>query len=150
MQVIQRVLELKRPVKVALVCVMLLFLILLIYPFQSTTVPEWSFIVIDDSAAPVAGINVTEHWQHYLIETEGNEQLKVTDGGGRVSFPPRTVRASVSWRLFRTIRSLSKTGIERRRDPYASVVIWGKNYDLTTFVVDTDAPLPDHIRVRAR
>jgi len=150
-QKIQRVLELQRPVKVALGSALLLFLLLLLYPFQTTVVPDWTFRVVDDLDSPVAGITVTQHWQHYLIETEGHEEVKTTNAAGDVSFPARTVRASLLTRLFRFIRSLGRTGVERRRDAYASVVIWGsKDYALTTFVRDPEATLPERIPVRRR
>ena len=151
MQKIERVLELPRPVKVALGSALLLFLVVLLYPFQTTVVSDWSFRVVDDLHVPVAGITVTEHWQHYLIENEGHEEVKTTNAAGDVSFPARTVRASLLTRLVRFIRSLGKTGVERRRDAYASVVIWGsRDYALTTFVRDPDAELPERILVRRR
>jgi hypothetical protein len=150
-QKIQRVLELPRPVKVALGSALLLILLILLFPFQTTVVPEWSFRVIDDLGAPVAGVTVTEHWQHYWIENEGHEEVKTTDAAGNVSFPARTVRASLTTRLFRFLRSLGRTGVERRRDAYASVVIWGsKDHTLTTFVRDPAAALPDKIVVHKR
>ena len=147
----QRVLDLKRPVKVALLTVLVLVLVLLIYPFQTITVPEWSFRVVDDSDVPVSGINVTEHWQHYLIENEGHEDLKTTDAAGAVSFPERTVRASVSTRAIRTLRSFGRTGVERRRNPYASIVVWGsKNHSVATYVRNESEALPDKIVVVRR
>lgn len=151
MQIIERVLELNRAVKVALIIVLVLALGFVLYPFQSTTAPEWTFQVVDDRGAPVSGINVTEHWQHYLIEDEGHEELKTTDATGGVSFPARTVRASLANRFLRTVRSFSKTGIERRRDAYASVVIWGsKNHELTTFIREPSGAAPEKIVVRGR
>jgi hypothetical protein len=150
-QKIHRVLELPRPVKVALGSALLLILLILLFPFQTTVVPDWTFRVVDDLDAPVGGITVTQHWQHYLIETEGHEEVKTTNAAGDVSFPARTVRACLLTRLFRFIRSLGRTGVERRRDAYASVVIWGsKDHVLTTFVRDPDAALPDKIVVHRR
>jgi hypothetical protein len=150
-QIIQRVLDLKRSIKVALISVLVLLIILLIYPFQTTTVPAWTFRVVDEFGAPVVGINVTEHWQHYLIETEGHEELKVTSNEGEVSFPKRTVRANALWRFLRTLRSFRHTGVERRRNAYASIVIWGsKSYSLTTYISDESEPLPEKIVVRKR
>jgi hypothetical protein len=150
-QKIQRVLELKRPVKVALVAILLLLVSVLLYPFQTTTVPAWSFRVVDDVGGPVGGVNVTEHWQHYLIESEGNEERKMTDVEGSVSFAERTVRASLLTRLLRTIQSLGETGAARRRNPYASAVVWGsKNHSVTTYVWDQLEPLPQHLVVARR
>jgi hypothetical protein len=148
-QIVQRVLELKRSIKVALLSVLVLILVLVFFPFQTTTVPAWSFRVVDDSESPVAGINVTEHWQHYLIESEGHEEPKVTASDGSVSFPERTVRANLIWRLARTLRSLGRTGVERRRNAHASVVIWGsRKHSLTTYVRIDDEMLPEKIVVR--
>lgn len=151
MQIIQRVLDLKRPVKGALLFVFFLLLVLLLYPFQSVTVPAWSFRVLDDAGASVPGINVTQHWQHYLIENEGHEELKTTDAAGDVSFPPRIVRASVLRRIVRTLRSFRGTGVERRRNAYASVVVWGsRNHSIATYVRNETEPLPERVAVTRR
>jgi hypothetical protein len=48
----------------------------------------------------VRQIKVTEHWQHYLVESEGHEEVRQTDESGRVDFPERSVRASVASRMF--------------------------------------------------
>ncbi|MDQ2855605.1 MAG: hypothetical protein M3R68_04695, partial [Acidobacteriota bacterium] len=70
-----------------------LLLLILFFPFQSTTVPRWRVHIVDETGATVPDISVTEHWQHYLLEAAGNEDARVTDRAGVVEFPARTVRA---------------------------------------------------------
>ena len=103
----------------------LLVLIVLLYPFQTTIVPRWRVHVIDESGARVSGINVTEHWQHYLIESEGHEEARQTDETGVVDFPARKVRASLVTRFIDVIFNLLGEGKKARFGPYASLVIWG-------------------------
>jgi hypothetical protein len=102
----------------------LLFLIL-IFPFQVTVVPAWSFRVVDDQGKSVVGINVTEHWQHNLLESTGDEDLQRTGSEGVIAFPRRTMRASFITRLTARVGKFFKKGAEARTNPYASVVVWG-------------------------
>jgi hypothetical protein len=109
----------------ALLVLSLLLLILLVFPFQTITVPTWSLRVVDESGSPVPGISVTEHWQHYLLESSGHQEVRQTEPNGRVSFPGRTIRASLLRRFLATISRLGKSGADGKREPYASVVVWG-------------------------
>ena len=103
----------------------LLVLIILLYPFQSTTVPRWRVQVVDESGVTVTGINVTQHWQHYLIESEGHEEARKTDASGVVDFPARTVRAGLVTRCIDVAINLVKQGRGAKFGPYASLVVWG-------------------------
>lgn len=103
----------------------LLVLIVLLYPFQSTIVPRWRLRVIDESGTLVPLTNVTEHWQHYLIESAGHEETRQTDEAGFVDFPARKVRASLVTRFADGVRNLISEGKEAKFGPYASIVIWG-------------------------
>jgi hypothetical protein len=51
----------------------LLLGLILFYPFQTTIVPEWSLKVVDEEGLPVRDVNVTEHWQHFLLESASHE-----------------------------------------------------------------------------
>jgi hypothetical protein len=129
-----------------------LFLIILFFPFQSTIVPPWRLRIVDDAGAQVAGVNVTEHWQHYLLETEGHEAMLVTDERGRVDFPARTIRGSITARMLNTIGRLASRGSNARSDPYASIVVWGsRDYEtgLATYQPGT-APQADIVIQRHR
>ncbi len=120
---------------VALVLLLLVLLVFLVFPFKTTIVPTWTLRVVDESGTPVPGINVTEHWQHYLLESSGHEDLRQTEADGRVSFPDRAIRASLLRRLLATIGRLAKSGTEAKREPYASVVVWGSKFHETAVAV---------------
>jgi hypothetical protein len=104
---------------------LLILLVVLLFPFQSTTVPRWGVHVVNEAGAQVSGIKVTEHWQHYLLEAEGHEEVQQTDASGRADFPERNIRASVASRLVRRVATFFRQGEQARSDPYASIVVWG-------------------------
>jgi hypothetical protein len=108
-----------------LACALLLFLLILFFPFQSTTVPRWRAQIVDESGAIVRGIGVTEHWQHYLLESAGQEEARRTDESGIVDFPARTARASVVTRVIDAIINIVREGAKAKMGPYASLVVWG-------------------------
>ena len=104
-------------------------------------VPRWQLRVVDDTGAPVRDIKVTEHWQHYLVESEGHEEVLRTDEGGRVDFPERTVRASFASRAMGKVRRFGSSGTAARSDPYASVVVWGsRDYEIVVAVYQPEVP----------
>jgi len=103
----------------------LLFIFVLFFPFQSRIVPQWRLHVVDETGAQVPGINVTEHWQHYLLESEGHEELLKTDERGWVNFPARTIRAGLAARAIDALANFAPQGDKARFDPYASIVVWG-------------------------
>ena len=130
----------------ALATLSLLFLFLLLFPFKTVIVPTWDLKVIDQSGAPVPGINVTEHWQHYLLEGSGNEELRKAGPDGRASFPERTIRASLLRRFLGTLGRLPKSGMEAKRDPYASVVVWGsKSHGTAVAVYNPESSPPSEV-----
>jgi hypothetical protein len=123
-------------------------IILLFFPFKTTTAPRWQLRVIEDGGAPVREVNVTEHWQHYLVEAEGHEELRRTTDNGQVDFPERTVRASIVSRGFATLRRLGGFGTSTRSGPYASVVVWGqREYETMVAVYEPPSPLASEIVV---
>lgn len=120
--------------RIGVVVALAVLLVALLYPFETTLVPQWNLRIVDDSGAPVREINVTEHWQNYLLESEGHEEAKATNQDGFVSFRARNIRASVANRVFAWI---NKLGSQNRGRPvrYGSVVVWGsKNYETTVAV----------------
>ena len=80
--------------------------IALLYPFKSTVCPAWTIQVVDNAGNPLKGAWVIQYWQHYTVESSGHRQDAKTDKNGYVSFPKRTIRASL---LFRTLGVISKT-----------------------------------------
>ena len=132
----------------ALAALLFLLLILLLFPFKTTIVPPWTLRVVDQSGTPVNGIKVTEHWQHYLIESAGHEDIHQTGADGRVSFPERAIRASLLRRFLATTSRLTKRGTAAKREPYASVVAWGSKFHETAVAVyDEERPLKSEMVV---
>jgi hypothetical protein len=127
--------DLPRSLHIALVSALAVLLILLLFPFKTIVVPPWSLRVIDHLEQPVAGVKVTEHWQNYLLEPKGHEELKNTLENGEVEFPERAIRASLFTRAIARIVKATRSGAEKRTDCYASVVVWGsKDYEITAAV----------------
>ena len=142
------ILALPRRLQAALAGVLLLLLILLVFPFKLSTAPRWRLRVVDDSGAAVQSIKVTEHWQHYLVESEGHEEVLTTNGEGVVDFPERTVRASFVSRLLGKLRRFGSMGAPLRPGPYASIVVWGRrDYETVVAVYLPEAPLPTEVLV---
>ena len=119
----------------ALAVLLILLAVLLLFPFKTTIVPTWTLRVMDESGAAVPGLKVTEHWQHYLLESSGHEELRQVGADGRLTFPERTIRASLLRRALATLSRLDKTGTEARSEPYASVVVWGSKSHETAVAV---------------
>ncbi len=131
--------------------VSLVLLLILLYPFKTTTVPEWNLRILDDAGAAVRGIKVTEHWQNYLLEANGHEDSRTTNEEGRVDFPSRNIRASLLGRLVARIGKTGRHGDPGRIDPYGSVVVWGSKHHSLTVAVHREGELPQsEIRVQRR
>ena len=127
-----------------------LLLAFLLYPFKTRIVPRWRLNVVDETRVlGVPDIRVTEHWQHYLLESEGHEEMQKTNQNGLVDFPARTIRASLASRVLRTIFNFARQGANARLDAYASIVIWGNaGYETTVAVYQPEAPTQTEIVVR--
>ena len=113
-----------------------------------TSAPRWRLRVADDAGTLVRDIKVTEHWQYYLVESEGHEELRQTDQSGRVDFPERNVRASIASRAYGRVRRFGSLGTPARPGPYASVVVWGnRDYETVVAVYAPEAPLQSEVVV---
>jgi hypothetical protein len=131
-----------------LASVLVLILALLIFPFKLPIAPLWSLRVLDESGMGVRDIKVTEHWQHYLVEPDGHEEVRQTDPTGRVEFPERNVRVSIASRALARLRRFGSSGMPARSDPYASIVVWGNRYYETTVAVhEPEGPLQAEVVV---
>ena len=91
-----------QPRRGALVALLVL-LFVLFFPFKTTIVPEWSLKVVNDEGGAVGDINVTEHWQHYLLESASHEDMRRAGSSGLVTFPERSIRASLVSRAWATV-----------------------------------------------
>jgi hypothetical protein len=135
--------------RIVLAVALVLFLITFLFPFKTTSLPPWNLRVVDDAGAPVREIKVTEHWQHYLLETVGHEEAQTTNQDGRVNFDLRSIRASLASRLFARITKIAAQGERGRTDAYGAVVVWGSKDHQTTVAVyrEQEVPQPE-IRVQ--
>jgi len=92
---------------------------------SSFALPHWSHIVSlqEDrcSLNSCAGGNsgyasgqrrlVRQTWQDYSLEKTGHEEDLRTDLQGRVTFPARTVRANLVWRVLGPLASIGGQGV---------------------------------------
>src|SRR6266496_2632386 len=99
------------------------FLTVFLYPFETLVVPEWKARIVDERANPLVSVKVSEHWQHYSVETQGHEADSGTDQQGYVAFPRRTIRASLFMRVFGPVRNILHTGIHSSFGPSAYLIV---------------------------
>ena len=73
----------------------------LLYPFETTVVPEWRLRVIDEGGHPCGGMHVNQGWKNYSVDlAAGNDgQRKATNSDGYVTFARRTIRAGIAVRI---------------------------------------------------
>lgn len=82
-----------------------------LYPFESTIVPSQNVLVVTDDWRPVQGAGVRQIWQNYSLESQGHEEDLSTDENGRITFPRRTIRASISRRVLHPIWNILRQGV---------------------------------------
>jgi hypothetical protein len=73
----------------------------LLFPYQTTVVPEWKIRVVDENGQPFAGARVRQQWHHYSYDLNDGDD-RTADGNGYVVFPERTFTAPL---LYRALRS---------------------------------------------
>ena len=94
---------------VALVVVILA--VLLLYPFKKTLVPEQRVLVVTKEMHPIRNAMVRQSWQDYSLERYGHEEDRPTDENGRITFPTRTIRARLLWRVIGPLASIAGQGV---------------------------------------
>src|SRR5437764_2098001 len=85
--------------------------IVLLFPFTTTVVPETRVLVATNDMHPVKDALVRQSWQNYSLECEGHEEDLPTDIHGRVTFPTRSIRAPLIWRILGPLASIARQGI---------------------------------------
>jgi hypothetical protein len=127
---------------------LVLIVVVMIFPFETPVVPAWKIQVVDEAEHPISRIGIRQSWQNYSIESREHREDSITDDNGYVTFPARTVRASLLTRLIHPISNL-------RAGPHAS---WGSYSDVLVLVYDENKlgdalwsegnPLPEQAVVR--
>lgn len=85
--------------------------VVLLYPFESTVMQSQTALVVTEEWRPVQGVVVRQIWQHYSFESEGHRVDLRTDASGRVTFPRRTIRASVLRRMLHPAWNVLTQGV---------------------------------------
>jgi hypothetical protein len=120
--------------------ILTVLLIALVYPFETTIVPQWRAQVVDKAGTSLRGATVTEHWRHSSLESSGHEAAATTDEAGYVTFPARTIRASLLWRVIGPVSNVLKTGVHAGFGPSADLTVPG---DIANY--SPGKPLPEQI-----
>ena len=84
---------------------------LMLYPFKKTLVPTQQVLLTTKDMHPINNGLVRQIWQDYSLESSGHEEDLPTDAHGRVTFPERTIRAPLLWRLLGPVGSVVGQGI---------------------------------------
>lgn len=82
----------------------------MLYPIETTVVPEWNVQTIDESGRPVGQVRLRQSWENYRIKPESYEQYIVTDVNGYATFPSRAIRANLLLRIIRTVSTFNLHG----------------------------------------
>lgn len=142
--------SLSKRTRLLLTCVGLLSMTLAsIYPFETTVVPAWTLKVVDGEGNIVRGALAREYWQHDSLESKSHEQDSRTDEDGYVTFPAKTIRASLLSRMVGPIGNMFAQGVHASNGPHAYVLAWGRGAEGWANYIPGE-PLPERIVLRAR
>jgi len=86
-------------------------IVLVLYPFKKTLVPAQEVLVTTKDMHPIGHALVRQIWRDYSLEFDGHEEDLPTDIHGRVTFPTRTIRACLLWRLIGPLTSIAGQGV---------------------------------------
>ena len=100
--------------------------LIILYPYKSVVCPAWQIQVVTETGKPLKGAFVRQHWQDYSVESDGHEQDAYTDENGYVSFPERTIKASLLSRGLGAISNTLSQGIHASYGPHAFVAAYGE------------------------
>jgi hypothetical protein len=93
------------------ILILVVIAVVLLYPFESTVVPAQNVVVMTEGRRPVQDATVRQRWQDYSLESRGHEQDLKTDLNGRITFPRRTIRASLLRRALHPIGNFFWQGV---------------------------------------
>jgi hypothetical protein len=109
------------PRKIWMLALLGVIAMILLYPFETTVVPEWKTRIVDEVGNPMRMTGVREVWRHYTIESTSHEEDSITDNDGYVTFPRRMVRGSLLGRVGK--RLLNVFNVHATFGPHAYLVV---------------------------
>jgi hypothetical protein len=121
-----------------------------LYPFESTVVPEWTLRVVGQRGNPVRGEFVRESWAHYSLELNPTRYGadRWSDDNGYVSFPKGTIRASLARRAIFPVLTSIYSLAHGSRGIRAEVTVWhGADNMPKSLTYEPGNHLPDQIVV---
>lgn len=122
------------------------------YPYETTVVPTWRVRVLDEERNPLGRVRVTEYWSDASVERDDHHAESITDDGGYVTFPTRTIRASLIRRgIVPLINRLNVHGVDV--GPHAYLIVSRVvSRDMNSRTANSDyfpgKPLPEEIVLR--
>ncbi len=120
----------------------------LLYPFATGEVPSWRIQVVDQHGKPISGIGVREYWGNDSVDYRDSVQDSMTDDKGFVTFPARTVTATLLRRVLYPLQNLSG-GTHSSWGPHATVIVLVNDASQEIGSVDWSAgPLPERVVVQ--
>ena len=123
------------------------FLMLLIYPFELTSVPAQSVLVVTEDMHPIKGALVRQNWQNYSLEGLGHRQDLQTSADGRVSFARLTIRANLISRVLGPFCNVLTQGVHASFGPHVQMQILDEGISNDN---ETTEPRPDEVVYRIR
>jgi len=93
------------------IVIIVMLTVLLLCPFKKTLVPEQRVLVVTKDMHPIRNAMVRQSWQDYSLERYGHEEDLPTDTHGRATFPTRSIRAPLVWRLLGPLASIAGQGV---------------------------------------
>ena len=112
-----------------------LVMLLLVYPFNVTVIPEWNVKVVDEGGRPVPGAYILLFATQWTLDFH-HEEAVCTDSNGQAYFPRETVRASV---VTRVLKWVSRLGPHSSLGPDAKVGVEALGYgDMPGDTITTD------------
>lgn len=88
-----------------LIALVVVTLAVLLIPIEWTIAPNFTLVIQDMQGSPVAGVSVRQTWAYYGLFDTTQEEDRVTNVQGEVSFSKRTISAS----LLQLLRARFKT-----------------------------------------
>jgi len=125
------------------IAVLVSLAVVMLCPFKKTVVPSQRVLVTTKDMHPINHALVRQIWQDYSLERYGHEEDLPTDAHGRVTFPTRTIRAPLAWRLLGPLASIAGQGVHASFGVHTDMFpLANKDAQVSTEVVQR---LPDEI-----